>query len=56
MRRRTRRVPVGDVFIGGDSDVLIQSMTNTDTADAQATAAQTAALEDAGCEAVRCAF
>jgi (E)-4-hydroxy-3-methylbut-2-enyl-diphosphate synthase len=56
MQRRTRRVPVGETFIGGDSDVLIQSMTNTDTADTQATAAQIAALEGAGCEAVRCAF
>jgi len=56
MRQPTRRVSVGSVVIGGGADVLIQSMTNTDTADADATAAQIAALEDAGCEAVRCAF
>ena len=56
MARPTRRVKVGDTFIGGGADVLIQSMTNTDTADAEATAEQIAALEAAGCEAVRCAF
>ncbi len=56
MRKPTRRVPVGPVFIGGGADVLIQSMTTTDTADAQATAAQVSALVNAGCEAVRCAF
>ncbi len=56
MRKSTRRIPVGGVFIGGVADVLIQSMTNTDTADAAATSAQIEALTQAGCEAVRCAF
>jgi 1-hydroxy-2-methyl-2-(E)-butenyl 4-diphosphate synthase len=56
MRGQTRRVSVGNAVIGGGADVLIQSMTNTDTADAQATAEQAAALAGAGCEAVRCAF
>ncbi len=56
MRRPTRRVSVGSAFIGCGADVLIQSMTNTDTADAEAAAAQIGALTDAGCEAVRCAF
>lgn len=52
----TRSVSFGGVTIGGEGPVLIQSMTNTDTADADATAAQIVALTDAGCEAVRCAF
>ena len=52
----TRKVKIGNTFIGGGSKVLIQSMTNTDTADTQATLAQIKALEEAGCEAVRCTF
>lgn len=56
MRRQTKAVTFGGVRIGGGADVLIQSMTNTDTADIDATAAQIARLEEAGCEAVRCAF
>jgi len=56
MPRRTRRVHVGAAVIGGGADVLIQSMTNTDTADAAATLEQIQRLEAAGCEAVRCAF
>jgi len=44
---------VGGVAIGGGAPVTIQSMTNTDTADAEATAAQILALEEAGCEIVR---
>ena len=55
-KRKTRRVSFGGVNIGGGEDVLIQSMTNTDTADVQATIAQIRRLEDAGCGAVRCAF
>ena len=56
MSNYTRRVSVGTAQIGGGSDILIQSMTNTDTADAQATLEQIGRLEAAGCEAVRCAF
>jgi len=56
MSTNTKRVLLGGVVIGGGSDVLIQSMTNTDTADAQATLEQISRLETAGCEAVRCAF
>jgi len=44
---------VGDVSIGGDHPVVVQSMTNTDTADAEATARQVAALAKAGSELVR---
>jgi len=53
---KTRQAHFGGVTIGGGHPVLIQSMTNTDTADAQATIAQIAQLEEAGCEAVRCTF
>ncbi len=53
MRRKSRRVVCGGVPIGGGSPVVIQSMTNTDTRDAAATAAQISRLEEAGCEIVR---
>jgi (E)-4-hydroxy-3-methylbut-2-enyl-diphosphate synthase len=56
MPTNTRQVKIGSVMIGGGSVCLIQSMTNTDTADAQATLEQICRLEAAGCEAVRCAF
>lgn len=52
-RRKSQAVSVGDVMIGGDSPVVIQSMTNTDTADVIRTAAQIANLAQAGSEIVR---
>ena len=52
-RRPTVPVRVGDVLIGGCAPVVVQSMTNTDTADAEATATQVAALARAGSELVR---
>src|SRR5882672_3432463 len=52
-RHTTRQVRVADVLIGGGAPVLVQSMTNTDTADAQGTAAQVAELARAGSEIVR---
>lgn len=53
MRRKTIPVAVGGVVIGGDAPILVQSMTNTDTADVAATVAQIAALVGAGSELVR---
>ncbi len=54
MKRRTSVVvDVGGVLVGGDHPVVVQSMTNTDTADAEATARQVAALAAAGSELVR---
>ena len=53
VRRRTRTVRVGDVAIGCDAPIVVQSMTNTDTADVAATVAQVKALADAGSELVR---
>src|SRR5690606_37946656 len=52
-RRKTAVVDVGGVKVGGRHPVVVQSMTNTDTADAAATAAQVAALAAAGSELVR---
>ncbi|MBI3083524.1 MAG: flavodoxin-dependent (E)-4-hydroxy-3-methylbut-2-enyl-diphosphate synthase [Candidatus Omnitrophica bacterium] len=54
-RRKTRQVRVGNIAIGGDSPVSIQSMTKTDTADIEATVRQIRALATAGCEIVRVA-
>ncbi|MDO8931456.1 MAG: flavodoxin-dependent (E)-4-hydroxy-3-methylbut-2-enyl-diphosphate synthase [Rhodocyclaceae bacterium] len=52
-RRHSRRVPVGRHAIGGGTPILVQSMTNTDTADIFATAMQCAELARAGSEIVR---
>jgi (E)-4-hydroxy-3-methylbut-2-enyl-diphosphate synthase len=52
-RHRTVAVQVGKVTVGGGGPVVVQSMTNTDTADAEATAKQVAALARAGSELVR---
>lgn len=55
MRSKTKIITIGNVKIGGDHPVAIQSMTNTDTRDAGKTVAQIHALEKAGCEIIRCA-
>ena len=54
-RNETRAVRIGDRVIGHGNPILIQSMTNTRTADTKATIAQVKALEDMGCEIIRCA-
>ncbi len=54
-RVKTKTVRIGNRVIGGGNPVLIQSMTNTKTEDAAATAAQIQALTAAGCDIVRCA-
>ncbi len=54
-REKTRAVRIGDCVIGAGNPVLIQSMTNTRTEDAASTIRQIRALEDAGCEIIRCA-
>jgi (E)-4-hydroxy-3-methylbut-2-enyl-diphosphate synthase len=53
IRRRSRQVRIGAVAVGGDAPIMVQSMTNTDTADAIATARQVQALAQAGSEVVR---
>lgn len=54
-RRRTKKIILGGVEIGGDAPVVVQSMTNTDTRDVQAAVGQIQALAAAGCEVVRLA-
>ncbi|MBG0777182.1 MAG: flavodoxin-dependent (E)-4-hydroxy-3-methylbut-2-enyl-diphosphate synthase [Desulfovibrionaceae bacterium] len=54
-RRATRQLFVGSVGIGSDHPVVVQSMTNTDTRDVEATVAQVVALAEAGCALVRLA-
>lgn len=52
-KKNTRVVKCGDVYVGGSHDVVIQSMTNTKTSDADATIKQILALEKEGCQMVR---
>ncbi len=53
IRRQTRRVRVGHVEVGGGAPIVVQSMTNTDTADIAGTVGQVFALAQAGSEVVR---
>lgn len=50
----TRKVKIGKITIGGGEKIAVQSMTNTKTSDIDATVAQLAALEKAGCDIARC--
>lgn len=52
-RRRAREVPLGDLILGGDHPIRVQTMTATDTADAAATIAQIESLAEAGAEVMR---
>ena len=53
-RETTKVIHIGDRVIGGGNPILIQSMTNTKTADVKATVEQIKRLEEAGCEIIRC--
>ena len=53
IRRKTREIRIGNKVVGGASPIAIQSMTNIDTHDAEATYTQIKALEDIGCDIVR---
>lgn len=53
IRRKTNEIRIGNIAIGGDQPIAIQSMTNTDTLDCNATIAQIKRLEAAGCDMVR---
>lgn len=55
LRENTKEIKIGDVVIGGNHPVAIQSMTNTKTEDVEATVSQILKLEAAGCEIIRCA-
>jgi len=52
-RRQSRQIMVGDVAVGGDAPISVQSMTNTDTCDVESTVNQILALENAGADLVR---
>jgi (E)-4-hydroxy-3-methylbut-2-enyl-diphosphate synthase len=54
-RHKTRKIKVGNLFIGGDSPVSVQSMTNTPTSNVLATIRQIEQLEEVGCDVVRSA-
>lgn len=54
-RRKTKKIKVGNIYIGGNAPVLVQSMCTTDTRNVAATVAQIKALQKAGCEMVRLA-
>ena len=54
-RKKTRKIKIGNIYIGGNAPVIIQSMCNTDTRDVRKTVAQIKKLEKAGCEIIRVA-
>ncbi len=54
-RRLSRQIAIGDVKVGGDAPVSVQSMTNTDTRNVRATVRQIRELEEYGCEIIRVA-
>jgi len=54
-RRKTRQIKVGNVAVGDNAPIAVQSMTNTDTRDVAATVAQIGRLTEAGCEIIRVA-
>jgi len=55
LRHKTRQLKLGQLSIGGDAPISVQSMCNTDTRDVAATLAQIEALQAAKCEIIRCA-
>ncbi len=54
-KKETRKIYVGNVAVGGDAPISVQSMCNTDTRDIEKTSAQIARLKEAGCKIVRVA-
>lgn len=53
MKRNTKVIEIGNIKIGGENPIIIQSMTNTNTADIDSTVKQIKELENVGCELVR---
>ena len=53
VRRKSRQIMVGDVPVGGDAPISVQSMTNTPTSDVEATVAQIESIQQAGADIVR---
>lgn len=54
-RKITKKIKIGNIYVGEDSEISVQSMTNTDTRNVEATVNQILRLEKAGCDIVRCA-
>lgn len=54
-RKQTKKIKVGDIFLGGDSPISVQSMTNTDTRDVKSTVGQIKRLQEEGCRIIRVA-
>lgn len=54
-RVKTKKIKVGNTYVGGDSKITIQSMTNTDTRNVKETISQIHRLQEAGCDIIRCA-
>lgn len=54
-RKKTQQIKIGNIYIGGDAPIAVQSMTNTDTRNVEATLGQIRALRTAGCDIVRLA-
>lgn len=54
-REKTRKIKIGNIFVGGDSPISVQSMTKTDTRDIKSTVSQIKELEKEGCEIIRVA-
>ena len=52
-RRQSRQIMIGNVAVGGDAPVTVQTMTNTPTSDAKATIAQIRRCEEAGADIIR---
>ena len=52
-RRKTREVKVGDLIVGGEHAITVQSMTTTKTHDVTATMKEVEQLEEAGCQIIR---
>ncbi|WP_434564186.1 flavodoxin-dependent (E)-4-hydroxy-3-methylbut-2-enyl-diphosphate synthase [Thermoanaerobacterium thermosaccharolyticum] len=55
MRKKTKEVRIGNIYIGGNNPIAVQSMTNTDTKDIKKTVNQIRDLQNAGCDIVRVA-
>ncbi len=54
-RKKTKKIKVGNIYLGGNEPIRVQSMTKTDTRDVKKTVRQIKQLEEVGCEIVRCA-
>ena len=55
-RRKSKQIEIGNVKIGGDASISVQSMTNTDTRDVKSTLKQINNMAEQGCELVRLAI